>query len=71
VYPELAKRMRIEGAVKVEATVSSEGKVTAVKTLSGNRMLSPAAEEAVSRWRFVPADAPSTVDVDVNFALGQ
>jgi TonB family protein len=71
VYPELAKRMRIEGAVKVEATVSSEGKVTAVKTLSGNRMLSPAAEEAVSRWRFVPADATSTVDVDVNFALGQ
>ncbi|HEY1901764.1 MAG TPA: energy transducer TonB [Terracidiphilus sp.] len=71
VYPELAKRMKIEGRVKVEATVSSDGKVTAVKTLSGNHMLSPAAEEAVSRWRFAPADAASTVDVDVNFALAQ
>jgi len=42
-----------------------------VKTLSGSHALSTAAEDAVSKWRFVAAPAPSTVDVDVNFALGQ
>jgi TonB family protein len=71
VYPELAKRMRISGLVKLEATVDADGKVTAVKTLSGNHVLSPAAEEAVSKWKFAPADAASTVDVDVNFAQSQ
>ncbi|MDR3774764.1 MAG: energy transducer TonB [Terracidiphilus sp.] len=70
-YPEIAKRMRITGIVKVEATVDAEGKVTAVKTLSGNRTLASAAEEAVSKWRFAPGDGNSTVDVDLNFNLGQ
>ncbi len=71
VYPELAKRMRISGVVKVEATVDVEGKVTDVKTLSGSHALSPAAEDAVRKWKFVPGSAVSTVDVDINFALAQ
>ena len=71
IYPELAKRMKITGLVKLEASVNADGKVTAVKTLSGNHALSPAAEDAVSKWRFVTASAASTVDVDVNFALAQ
>ena len=71
VYPELAKRMKITGAVHLEASVDSEGKVTEVKTLSGNRILSPSAEEAVRKWRFSPGSAQSKVEVDVNFALSQ
>ena len=71
VYPEIAKRMKITGAVKLEATVDAEGKVTGVKTLSGNSMLSPAAEEAVRKWKFAPAAAESIVEVNLNFALGQ
>ena len=71
VYPELAKRMRISGIVKVEATVDQDGKVTAVKTMSGNHVLSPAAEQAVSRWKFVPATDASTVDVEVKFAMAE
>lgn len=43
VYPEIAKRMKIEGAVMVEVKVDGEGKVDAVKTVSGNRVLSAAA----------------------------
>lgn len=71
VYPEIAKRMRIAGAVKLEATVDPQGKVTEVKTLSGNHMLSVAAEEAVKQWRFAPASSESNVNVEVNFAAGQ
>jgi TonB family protein len=71
IYPELAKRMKITGLVKVEATVDADGKVTAVKTLSGSHALSPAAEDAVSKWRFVAGTSVSTVDVDLNFALAQ
>ena len=71
VYPELAKRMKISGVVRVEATVDAAGKVTAAKAMSGSRALSPAAEEAVSKWKYAPAETASTVEVDVNFSLGQ
>jgi TonB family protein len=69
-YPEIAKRLRITGVVRVEATVEPDGKVSEVKSISGNHMLSPAAEEAVRRWRFAPAAGVSSVLVDVNFAAG-
>ncbi len=69
VYPEIAKRMGITGVVEIQAVVAPDGKVTAVKTVSGNHMLASAAEDAVQRWKFVPADSQSTVNVDLNFTL--
>jgi TonB family protein len=71
VYPEIAKRMRIGGVVKLEVTVDAEGKVTDVKAVSGNQMLSVAAEDAVRKWRFVPGSDQSIVDVTLNFAPAQ
>jgi TonB family protein len=70
-YPELAKRMRISGVVRVSATVAPDGSVTATKTVSGNHMLAAAAEDAVHKWKFVPASDQSTVEVDINFAAAQ
>ena len=67
VYPELAKRMHIAGVVHVAATVAPDGSVASVKAVSGSKMLSPAAEDAVKRWKFVPASAESTVEIDINF----
>ena len=69
VYPEVAKRLRVMGVVRLEVFVNADGKVTDVKTVSGNRMLSTAAEEAVYKWKFAPASADSTEDLDINFEL--
>ena len=52
VYPEIAKRLKISGEVKLEALVDAQGKVKSVKAVSGNHMLGEAAEEAVKGWRF-------------------
>lgn len=71
VYPEIAKRMKIDGTVMVEVKVDADGKVSEVKTLSGNRVLSEAAEESVRHWRFEPGSGLSTVQVSVNFSLAQ
>ena len=68
-YPEIAKRMRISGVVRLTVTVDPDGNVTDVKPLSGNGMLSTAAEEAVRKWRFAPGPSASTIEVAVNFAL--
>lgn len=71
VYPELAKRMKISGEVKLEATVDADGKVKDVKEVSGNHMLAVAAQEAVRKWRFESGTGDASVVVSVNFALGQ
>jgi TonB family protein len=71
VYPEIAKRLRVTGMVKLAVSVNAEGKVTDVKTVSGNRMLSTAAEEAVYKWKFASASGDSTEDLDINFELNQ
>ena len=71
VYPEIAKRMHISGSVTIAATVAPDGSVSATKAVSGNKMLSGAAEEAVHKWKFVPASDESTIEVEVNFALAQ
>lgn len=68
VYPEIARRLRITGVVKLTVTVDPEGKVTDVKPLSGNRVLSDSAEEAVRHWKFEPGTGTSTTEVAVNFA---
>jgi len=71
IYPEIAKRLRISGAVRVAATVNAQGKVTDVKELSGNHMLAVAAEDAIRQWKFAPAPEESSINVEINFAATQ
>jgi len=71
VYPEIAKRMRVSGLVKLEASVDAQGKVTEVKELSGNHTLALAAKEALMQWKFVPAVSNTNETVEINFDLGQ
>ncbi len=70
VYPEIAKRMRIAGEVKIQATVDADGKVTDAKAISGNHILSTAAEDAVRKWKFQPGSGVAVVNVEINFSLG-
>ncbi len=66
-YPELAKRMKISGAVTVEAKVNQDGNVVEAKAISGNRMLEPAAEEAVRKWKFESGAGVSTEQIQISF----
>jgi TonB family protein len=68
-YPEMAKRMKISGSVKLQVTVDAGGSVTEVKALEGNRMLAPAAEDAVRKWKYEAGDGPSTMEVELHFNL--
>ncbi|MDI3513074.1 MAG: periplasmic protein TonB [Rhodocyclaceae bacterium] len=56
-YPMLSRRLREEGQVTLRVLVSPEGQPARVelRTSSGSERLDRAAEEAVARWRFVPA----------------
>jgi len=54
-YPEIARRARIEGRVRLQVLVSREGEVEDVKVISGHPLLAQAAADAVREWRYEPA----------------
>lgn len=55
-YPEPARRVKVQGAVILEAVIDERGNVTSVRVLKGLPMgLDQAAIDAVARWRFQPA----------------
>jgi TonB family protein len=51
-YPELAKRMKIAGSVRLELMLDKGGAVRDVKVLGGNPVLVSAATEAVKHSKF-------------------
>ena len=53
-YPPTALRMRVEGVVELQATISKEGNITKVKVISGDAQLAKAASDAVKQWKYKP-----------------
>lgn len=62
VYPEAAKRVRIQGAVTVEFTITKIGEVKDVHAFSGDPIFFPAAIEASKKYRFAPCRIPTLPD---------
>lgn len=76
VYPELARRARIEGVVVLEAVIGAEGAVRSIRRISGHPLLTEAAIQAVSAWLFEPPrlngdPVEMVMVVDVRFTLGR
>ncbi len=53
-YPLLAKQMKVQGAVVLEALINAGGNIQELRVLSGPSILATAAREAVRQWRFKP-----------------
>jgi TonB family protein len=51
-YPELAKRMKIAGYVRLQLQLDKSGSVREVKVLGGNPVLVSAAQDAVKTAKF-------------------
>lgn len=55
-YPELARHARIQGIVKLQVRVKTDGRIEVLKILEGEPILADAAMNAVSKnWRAKPA----------------
>ena len=66
-YPELARRMSLQGVVKLDALVAPDGTVEAAEVKGGHPVLAPAAVDAVRRWKWESAPRPSHEVVEVKF----
>jgi TonB family protein len=73
-YPLLAKQMKVEGAVVLNALIGRDGNIQQLHVLSGPTILSAAARQAVEQWRFKPfMQAGQAVETEsritVNFTI--
>lgn len=73
IYPELARRARVEFTVMLEVTVNEQGDVWNVKVLHGHPLLDQAAIDAVKQWQYSPTylngqAVPVVATVTVSFS---
>ena len=71
VYPPIALQARLTGTVKLLLTVTPEGAVKSVKTLGGNAVFVPAAEEAAKKWKYEVSKKESNEAVAISFGAPQ
>jgi TonB family protein len=53
-YPLLARQMKVQGAVSLQALIARDGTIQQLEILSGPEILATAAREAVKQWHFKP-----------------
>ncbi len=73
-YPTLARQMKVQGKVVLEAMIDRDGQIQDLQVVSGPPILAGAAEEAVKKWRFKPhfkgTEAVETqTKITVNFTI--
>lgn len=73
-YPMLARQMKVQGAVILQALISTDGTIQDLKVLSGPAILASAAQEAVRQWRFKPylqngTPVETEAKITVNFTI--
>ena len=59
-YPSQARLQRMQGAVVLDATIASDGRVKSLQTISGPALLAAAAKDAVHQWRYSPTKLNGT-----------
>ena len=73
-YPTLARQMKVQGAVTLQALIGRDGLIQDLHVLSGPPILAKAALEAVRQWHFKPHyQGAETVETEakitVNFTI--
>jgi TonB family protein len=66
-YPEMAKKMKLTGVVKIEVTIGADGKVKDTRVIGGHPLLVDAAVKALKGWKYAPASADSKAQIEFKF----
>jgi protein TonB len=73
-YPLLARQMKVQGSVILQALIGRDGIIQNLRVVSGPHILASAAEDAVRQWHFKPhfqgSEAVETqAKITVNFTM--
>jgi TonB family protein len=73
-YPMLARQMRVQGSVILQALIGRDGLIQDLRVISGPPILANAAQEAVRQWHFKPhfvgtLPVETRANITVNFTI--
>jgi TonB family protein len=67
VYPDVAKRLRLVGVVKVQVVIGPDGKIKETNFIGGHPVLVNAVEETLKNWKYAPASGETSTQLEFNF----
>jgi TonB family protein len=66
-YPRILKSAHVGGLVRLSVSVLANGNVAKVETMGGSAILAQSATDAVHRWKYTSASAPTIEEVEIQF----
>ena len=66
-YPEVAKKLRLVGTVKVQVVIGADGRIKETNVIGGHPILVNAVEDTLKNWKYAPASGETTTQLEFNF----
>ena len=66
-YPEVAKKLRLVGTVKVQIVIAGDGRIKEKTFIGGHPLLVNAVEETLKNWKYAPSSGETTTQLEFNF----
>jgi TonB family protein len=66
-YPEVARRLRLSGVVKVQVTITVDGKIKDAKIMGGHPIFVNSVEQTLKDWKYAPAATETTTQLEFTF----
>jgi len=66
-YPEVARRLRLTGVVKVQVTIAPDGKIKETKILGGHPIFVNSVEQTLKEWKYAPSGGETTTQLEFTF----
>ena len=66
-YPEVARRLRLSGVVKVQVTITADGKIKDAKIMGGHPIFVNSVEQTLKDWKYAPAATETTTQLEFTF----
>jgi len=66
-YPDLARRMNVNGKVKIEVVIAPDGRVKTTRVVGGHPLLVQTCLDALKEWKFVSSSEETTQIVEFEF----
>src|ERR1700690_3317507 len=67
-YPSVARRLGIQGGVRMEVVIAPNGTVKSIEVRGGHPLLAESAQNAVRQWKWEPASHDTHEIVEMKFA---
>jgi TonB family protein len=66
-YPSVARRMNIQGVVRLDVVVAPNGAVTSIEVRGGHPLLADTAQTAIHQWKWAPAPHETHETIELRF----